>query len=111
MLSGRQVAQTGVFIGQLVGVGGAHVAAAHVHAVGLALIGAAAGFIAFAVAAVIGFDETGAIEDGEIVFDGKDFNLNEVDLEGDIQINQKRKRRARLSAAQANLNQARGITP
>jgi transcriptional regulator with GAF, ATPase, and Fis domain len=32
----------------------------------------------------------------QIVFDGKDFNLNEVDLEGDIQINGKKKRRARL---------------
>jgi len=32
----------------------------------------------------------------QIVFDGKDFNLNEVDLEGDIQINAKKKRRARL---------------
>ena len=32
----------------------------------------------------------------QVVFDGKDFNLNEVDLEGDIQINGKKKRRARL---------------
>ena len=32
----------------------------------------------------------------QIVFDGKAFNLNEVDLEADIQVNQKKKRRVRL---------------
>ena len=32
----------------------------------------------------------------QIVFDGKAFNLNEIDLEADIQVNQKKKRRVRL---------------
>ena len=32
----------------------------------------------------------------QILFDGKAFNLNEVDLEADIQVNQKKKRRVRL---------------
>mgnify|MGYP001570013860 FL=1 len=32
----------------------------------------------------------------QIVFDGKAFNLQEVDLEGDIQINAKKKRRQKL---------------
>src|SRR4051812_809190 len=32
----------------------------------------------------------------QIVFDGRDFNLSEVDREGDIAINAKKKRRAKL---------------
>ncbi|GAB4204440.1 MAG: hypothetical protein OHK0013_19400 [Sandaracinaceae bacterium] len=32
----------------------------------------------------------------QVVFDGKAFNLNEVDLEADIQVNHKKKRRVRL---------------
>ena len=41
-------------------------------------------------------DRTLAEHHAQIVFDGKAFNLNEVDLEADIQVNQKKKRRVRL---------------
>jgi transcriptional regulator with GAF, ATPase, and Fis domain len=41
-------------------------------------------------------DKTLADHHAQIVFDGKAFNLDEVDREADIQINQKKKRRARL---------------
>ena len=41
-------------------------------------------------------DRTMADYHAQIVFDGKAFNLNEVDLEADIQVNQKKKRRVRL---------------
>ena len=41
-------------------------------------------------------DRTMAEHHAQIVFDGKAFNLNEVDLEADIQVNQKKKRRVRL---------------
>ena len=41
-------------------------------------------------------DKALAEHHAQIIFDGKDFNLNEVDLEGDIQINSKKKRRGRL---------------
>ncbi len=41
-------------------------------------------------------DRAMAEHHAQIVFDGKAFNLNEVDLEADIQVNQKKKRRVRL---------------
>jgi transcriptional regulator with GAF, ATPase, and Fis domain len=41
-------------------------------------------------------DRSMAEHHAQIVFDGKAFNLNEVDLEADIQVNQKKKRRVRL---------------
>ncbi len=41
-------------------------------------------------------DRTVADYHAQILFDGKAFNLNEVDLEADIQVNQKKKRRVRL---------------
>ena len=41
-------------------------------------------------------DRSLAEHHAQIVFDGKAFNLNEVDLEADIQVNQKKKRRVRL---------------
>jgi transcriptional regulator with GAF, ATPase, and Fis domain/pSer/pThr/pTyr-binding forkhead associated (FHA) protein len=41
-------------------------------------------------------DRAAAEHHAQIVFDGKAFNLNEVDLEADIQVNQKKKRRVRL---------------
>ncbi len=41
-------------------------------------------------------DRTMADYHAQIVFDGKAFNLNEVDLEADLQVNQKKKRRVRL---------------
>ncbi len=41
-------------------------------------------------------DRAVAEHHAQIVFDGKSFNLNEVDLEADIQVNQKKKRRVRL---------------
>ncbi len=41
-------------------------------------------------------DRSIAEHHAQIVFDGKAFNLNEVDLEADIQVNQKKKRRVRL---------------
>jgi transcriptional regulator with GAF, ATPase, and Fis domain len=41
-------------------------------------------------------DKTLADHHAQIVFDGKAFNLDEVDREADIQVNQKKKRRARL---------------
>ncbi len=41
-------------------------------------------------------DKTLADHHAQIVFDGKAFNLDEIDREADIQVNQKKKRRARL---------------
>ena len=41
-------------------------------------------------------DKALAEHHAQVVFDGKAFNLQEVDLEGDIQVNAKKKRRVRL---------------